>query len=776
MQFQPPGTANFERHQAKTPGMLKSVYSSEFVGTACSKIDERMSYGLALLPSYPSFDVSIVDKEYSRDGSSALEQRVCISSDGSIPLSKTVEVLAESGDRFQFKDFKSFAESGVLEGCPVSFNFDGIGISQSETKAIHAGVVYYVKSIDVASSPPFFSVASQRGAGAAVGFKKISCPKGSKLEATFHIIEEGTPVSFGFDIANPAPNTDVLKAGVVVYARDVQIDAPSSSPPRVFFRVSLRPGQQQEPISIAGVGQVRGRAQLHIANKMVRALKVTQEKCIVKAAALSNAPILDTLPIPFYSPADSLTPEMLQTVCSSAFDLDVHLLHALSNFTSACKFFDVSFPASLSTYQQRMVQETQKHMENFIKPFRRDVGSLELVEYASFRLLCLNALLLSHPLSSRLEKQIESVSKRVQAAWNVINLYGTTVLFDCDGMPTKDPWQSVQRSCCAFCVCDGVFALARNGFFVIGKADTGQCISLKVDGFTKSDAAESGRFVPASGLRPCVVDAKFVESSLYLMILTSPASHVTNVIAHIFKVDGISFASDEMVHSVSLRKVSREPFHVGTCFPFNVFIPKFVAKPPRMTQYMHVFAIECIHRNPRIHSVSLADSSAQSCELNFQTRTPQIDLGTFEFLSSAIVQRPSQQQMSQDLWVLCRGRGIKLESASTKVLLWRFALGKSGSTITSTLVEEVGLEIPRQDQQGPPHLWELCLTNYGLGVGVASPEGHFYHVVKSDLDALAFRKVESPFFADGRSLSYAKYVRLLVVKSSRSPLPPFCSL
>jgi hypothetical protein len=297
-----------------------------------------------------------------------------------------------------------------------------------------------------------------------------------------------------------------------------------------------------------------------------------------------------------------------------------------------------------------------------------------------------------------------------------------------------------------------------------------------VDGFTKSDAAESGRFVPASGLRPCVVDAKFVESSLYLMILTSPASHVTNVIAHIFKVDGISFASDEMVHSVSLRKVSREPFHVGTCFPFNVFIPKFVAKPPRMTQYMHVFAIECIHRNPRIHSVSLADSTAQSCELNFQTRTPQIDLGTFEFLSSAIVQRPSQQQMSQDLWVLCRGRGIKLESASTKVLLWRFALGKSGSTITSTLVEEVGLEIPRQDQQGPPHLWELCLTNYGLGVGVASPEGHFYHVVKSDLDALAFRKVESPFFADGRSLSYAKYVRLLVVKSSRSPLPPFFSL
>jgi uncharacterized protein (DUF934 family) len=73
-------------------------------------------------------------------------------------------------------------------------------------------------------------------------------------------------------------------------------------------------------------------------------------------------------------------------------------------------------------------------------------------------------------------------------------------------------------------------------------------------------------------------------------------------------------------------------------------------------------------------------------------------------------------------------------------------------------------------------LWELCLTNYGLGVGVASPEGHFYHVVKSDLDALAFRKVESPFFADGRSLSYAKYVRLLVVKSSRSPLPPFFSL
>ena len=63
-------------------------------------------------------------------------------------------------------------------------------------------------------------------------------------------------------------------------------------------------------------------------------------------------------------------------------------------------------------------------------------------------------------------------------------------------------------------------------------------------------------------------------------------------------------------------------------------------------------------------------------------------------------------------------------------------------------------------------LWQMCLTNYGLGVGLASPDGHFYQVVKSGEDAKEFdiAKVESPFFAaDGLALPHAKYVSMHAV-------------
>jgi hypothetical protein len=759
--------------------MLKSVYSAEFIGTACSQVDANLQ-GVALLPSFPSYDVSVVETDFPSADASAPGKRLCLSivQPGSLPLFNTVEILPETGDRFQFKDANSFADCGVVEGSAVSFNFDAFGSTKSETKSIQAGVIYYVKSVDVASSPPFFRVVCQRGAHSALSFKKVSSLKtGAKLEATFYTLEEGSPISFGFDIPKPTPKTEILRAGVVVYAKDVHVDPSATSPPNILFRVALRPGHLQQHISIAGIDSSSKRMQIHLANKTTRAVTVTKEKSILRASDLDDAPILDTLPTNF----DSLTLEILQHICSSAIDVDVHILHSLSSFASSCKFFDVSISHLRSEFQNCMLQETRKHMENFIKPFRRDVSSLELVEYTAFRLLCLHARLHSHPISSRVGKSsLDSALKRVQAAWNVVNLYATIVMSDLDGMPTKDYPHSVQKSCSAFCVHGGVFVLARNGFFVMGNANSGKCISLNLDGFTKSDPAESCQFAATSGFRPCVVDAKFVQGSLHLIILTSPESERGNVVARLFRVDGISIESDDLAQPVILRSISSVSLCVGFCFPFNVSIPRFVTKSSRTSQYLHIFAIDRAHPNPRILSVSLPDGAIQSCELNFPTDLPTriIEWGTFEYLSSALVQRPSQQlrQMTagvvtnsarplphQDFWVLCR---VKVLS-SVKVLLWRFALGKIESTIAATLVDEEGLEIPNQDLQGPIDLWDLCLTNHGLGVGVTSPEGHFYHVIKTDSDRTLLAKIESPFFDSERELPCAKYVRPQVVEPSQ---------
>jgi hypothetical protein len=764
--------------------MLKSLYSPEFIGTACSQVGAK-PFGLALLPSFPTFDVSVVEKDFSCVDSGVPEKRsyMAMSQPGSIPLCQSFEIRVDQVDRFQFKDFDSFAESGVVEGSAVSFNFDAFASTKSETKSIQAGDIYFVKSVDVASSPPFFCVSYQRGAHTSVGCKKISSLKtGVKPEATFYILEEGTPISFGFDIPNPTPNTGVLKAGVVFYAKDVDIITSSASPPSFFFRVALRPGRLQKHINISGIGSDIQRVQIHLTNKIIRAVTVTQEKCITRTAELRDAAHLDALSI--VRPVDSLTLEMLQNICHSTFDIDVHLLHVLSSFASACKFFDVSDPGSRSEFQSRMLQDTKNHMENFMKSLRRDVGSLELVEHAAFRLLSLNSMLHSHPIIARVDKKpLESVLNRVQAAWNVVNLYATTVLSDPDGMSSKDVPYSLQRSSSAFCVHNGVFAFARNGFLVIGKASTGKCISLNLDGFTKSDPIDSCQFVATSGFRPCVVDAKFLESNLYIMILTSPESDPGNVLARIFKVDGISFGSDVLVQSVQFHSISPLSLCVGSYFPFNVFVPRFVTKPPRTTRYLHVFAVVRGHSNPHIFSVSLLHGTVQCCELNFPTITsaPRIQWGTFEYISSALVQRPPQrsrqvtagsvtdaleQQSYQDLWILCR---VKVLS-TLKVLLWRFALGKSDSTIASALVDEEGLEIPNQDQHGNADLWELCMTNHGLGVGVASPEGHFYHVVKNDSGVTVTARIESPFFDAERTCPSAKYVSSQAPKCSKSPL------
>jgi hypothetical protein len=376
----------------------------------------------------------------------------------------------------------------------------------------------------------------------------------------------------------------------------------------------------------------------------------------------------------------------------------------------------------------------------------------------------------------------------------VINLYGATLLCDTDGAPRsfdavgavtadlfhsvqQDPPHSIQQNSTAFCVKNGGFVLVRNGFIVIGETKSGKCTSLQLDELTKSVPAAPSLF--NSDFRPCVVDAKFVESSLYLMILTSPpASHerAYGIFARIVKVDKVSFELNkdgEMEPLLPLRRELIEPntllvgeWPFGSALnsrtAFRVSIPKFVSKPPRWTKHLHVFAVSPAQLTPVILSVSLSDYTCHGCKLQGLTPT-----GYWEYLSSVILQRPGQ--FFQDFWLLCRA----MVSSSLKLKLCHFGLQKSSSAMSIFFVGEEELDItaefrPTIHQKHLPatvDLWQMCLTNYGLGVGLASPDGHFYQVVKSGEDAKEFdiAKVESPFFADGFALPHAKYVSMHVV-------------
>jgi hypothetical protein len=372
--------------------MFKSLYSQTFVGNAGSTVllDEANSpYALAVLPSYPVFDDCAIDTEKNGINLPMTEG-----------LSQTFQVNVDStGDRFHFTSHKSFTESGIVEGSPVSFNFDAV--FSSEAKVIQAGVVYFVHRVDIASSPPLFSVSHSRGASAPIAFKKIvhkgqksAADDASKAEATFHVIDEGTPLSFGFDINSAG---EVLEAGGKLYAKDVDIKISTRT---VFFRVSLKPGPRHKPISITNFGETANRrVQLRIRHKSIRVLQREQKpgKVIARAADLGSATVLDVSPRSF----DSVTPEMMQVIC--VHDIDRYLLHALSNFASACKFFDFSSRSTCSEFQNRALQEARRHMEQFGMTCQRDIGALEVLEYAAHRLLSLSAHLNSQAESKRKE-------------------------------------------------------------------------------------------------------------------------------------------------------------------------------------------------------------------------------------------------------------------------------------------------------------------------------------------------------------------------------------
>ena len=366
----------------------------------------------------------------------------------------------------------------------------------------------------------------------------------------------------------------------------------------------------------------------------------------------------------------------------------------------------------------------------------------------------------------------------------MISLYGATLFCDSDGAPRSfdaagalsadlfHSIHSIQQNSTAFCVQNGGFVLVRNGFIVIGETKSGKCTSLQLDELTKSVSDAPSLF--NSDFRPCVVDAKFVGSSLYLMMLTSPpASHelAYGIFARIVKVDKVSFGlkDGEMEPLLPMRKelippdkllVGEWPFGpmLNSRTAFRVSIPKFVSKPPRWTKHLHVFAVSPAQSTPSVFSVSLSDYTVHECALQGPTPT-----GFCEYLSSVILQRPKQD--FQDFWLLCRA----MVSSSLKLKLCHFGLEKSNIFF----VGEEELDIPaefrptvlKKHLPAPVDLWQMYLTNYGLGVGVASPNGHFYHVVKSDEESKEFgiSKVESPFFADGHALPHTKYVSRHVV-------------
>jgi hypothetical protein len=490
-----------------------------------------------------------------------------------------------------------------------------------------------------------------------------------------------------------------------------------------------------------------------------------------------------------------VTLEMYANLFAGTADVDAQLLFALSTFESACRFFDVSCYGTRSEFQKLMLQKAKDFMEKncTMKSVERDLGSLELVEYASSRLLQLNSMLKSNAIEERYLGARRSVLNRIQMAWNVLNLYGATVLCDTDSIIDES---SVHQSCSSCCISmdNSAFALVRNGFLVLGNVATGECISLHVDSFTESKPyakadADLSLYAGRCGMRPCVVDATVADGCLCLLILFSVSAsgtHSSFIHARLFKVEGFSFKSVSTDHSNELVEVNAMPLLlVGSCFPFIVSVPKFVLTSSRASDLLHVFAIQRDRHRPQLYRISLSQNTAHMCELHFDCPAcAGIEWGSFEYLSSAIVQRPSRPQ---DLWVLFR---IKASvSMKKQAKLWRFGLQSVDSTSRSTaadgrerlgevqsscmdsmettslasaLVDEVCLDIPVEVHQGPIDLWQVHLTNHGLGIGVSTPDGHIYHVIKTNEVSFQTQKIETPFFTGDRSLLQATFVRLQV--------------
>jgi hypothetical protein len=797
--------------------MLKSVYSAEFHGTACSKIDytaasgEAEPFGLALLHSYPSFAV-----RHEKDvlTLSPLEGPKF---PDSVPLTSPCEVHNVVGDRIESN--ATLAAIGVAEGTAVTFAFEAM--DRSGNKAIQKEVVYYVARVDVASKPPSFSIARAPGQHPAITFDKISSEDsapGKKTAFFHHTLEEGAPVSFNFEISykvDDQTKEELSKpAGSVLFAQDVTviptIPSVGQTTFTTTFKLALKPKDlslppfdplQPKPICIIKFRKAVGEhmVQLHVANKTLRALQLTGKGSIARASALRAAPVLDSfLPLP----SGDLTNDYLRHACGNAHD--PHLLHVLRSFASACKFFDLSSPGNRSELQSAILQEAGRHINGLCKSsFARDPGPLELVEYSAFRLLRLHVQLKTQQSQLKLDDKadkaksqlLECVLQRVQAAWNALNLYGATVLVDTDGEIAASQPRSIHQNCAAFCIStdNKAFALVRNGFFVLGLVEGGNCISLDA---TVLATLSANCFCA----RPCVVDAKFVKGNLYLLILTMPKAaadprslhyhqHKHDMIearilevnvSHILEVKEISKSDAPTTGSNCLSKYPNfrhlqgaalaTPISVGSYFPFCAFVPKFVTTYfAGMSEQLHVLAMGPENRQLQIYSVSIPSNVLQDrYPLHFPSQIPGkvILWHTFQHLSSAIVQRPGLP--SRDLWVLC-SLGMQDETTRQQlecIKLWRFSLQESDSKMAAFLVGE-GLDVPKTTTPGktntdPIDLWQICLTCRGFGVGVLSPGGHFYDVIKVDAEstAVAECKWTPSFFNHPEPTDHIKYVCL----------------
>jgi hypothetical protein len=714
--------------------MLKSLYSPEFVGSACSIEKEAGGRSaVALLPYYPSYPFDIRDGAFCLRNTGPADPGVQL--DKHVPLSTTFEFKHQRGhfeDRF-FAAEDSFAESDVVEGSAVFFESKA---STSAGALIKYGNLYFVKDIDFNSSPPFFSVCSHSGGRTIASLKDVPSATTSAssediaVTATFFIITEGTPVSFECELVENASKA-VVEANTVVYAQEIKL---VDTAQKVFsFRVSRALGDDQ----LLPKDPTRMVAHVHLADKSIRVVRwPNADKIIVRREALHEHPVLRARALVFEEKKTEgkkrgglAMPETLLTVCKGADVLDVRLLHALSSFASACKFFDVATHAAPSpekTFQERMLEEAARHMQKFIPSFSRDCGSVELVEYAVFRLLRLRSALHKSPQ--------DQILKIVEVAWDVVNLYGCTVLVDSFGI------HLCTQHFNSFCICDEKFVLVRNGFFVIGSAKTGECRSHLLSSALISSNPEPFKSV----LRPCVVDAIFVKGSLYIIALLSPEADnaVKPVYAGIFKIH-----QDDppvLLHTL--------PSPVGKCFPFLVVVPKFVIKPAKWTKYLLVFAcgqeVPCIYRLSTSVDTEKPKNPLDVVECRLEL--PELS-SRLEYLSFAMLKGKKGLVI---LWILIRHLSERHGEKVKEVKLFRFALrtNEQGSELRSQIVEMNGLKIC-DDEEENVGMWQLCLTNHGEGVGVASPQGDFYRLIATG-GSIQLEQIKSPF----RKACHVKYV------------------
>jgi hypothetical protein len=703
--------------------MLKSLYSPAFVGSACSSEKGGARSAVALLPYYPSYPFNI------RDGAFCLRNSIgdqAVQLDKHVPLSKTFEFKYQRGhfeDRF-FASDDSFAESDVVEGSAFFYETKA---STSAGAVVKSGTLYFVKDIDFNSSSPFFSVSCRRGGQTMASPTSASSSEDIPVTATFFVITEGSPVSFECELVENTSKS-IVEANTVVYAQEIKL---VDSAQKVFsFRVSRALGDDQ----LLPKDQTHMVAHLHVADKSIRVVRwPSADKMIVRREALREHPVLRARALRFAeektdgkSRGGLAMPEVVLSVCKGADVLDVRLLHALSTFASACKFFDVAPHAARSpgkTFQETMLDEAARHMQKFIPSFSRDCGSVELVEYAVFRLLRLRSALHKSPQ--------DQILKIVEVAWDVVNLYGCTVLVDSFGI------HLCTQHFNSFCICDGKFVLVRNGFFVTGSAKTGECRSHLLSSALVSSSPEPFKSI----LRPCVVDATFVEESLYIIALLSPEADnaVKAVYAGIFKIDKAHPPGDPPVLLHAL------PWPVGKCFPYIVVVPKFVIKPPKWTKYLHVFAcgqeVPCIYRLSTVKTQT-SPPDVLECRLELPEFRSRLEYLSFAMLPC--VEKGFKKPNRVILWILIRhGEEVKL---------FRFAVVTRGSELISGFVHPLKICDDEEENLGT---WQLCLTNHGEGVGVASSQGDFYRLIAADVGGFPkLEKIKSPF----RKACHVKYV------------------